>query len=66
MTMPRVRVVSYLVQPHLVLDDGDTLTPLAVQPITVTAADWPQVQEMCARAIEALQAQLGATGAIPA
>jgi hypothetical protein len=37
-----IRVVQFIVQPVLVDDDGETLTPLQVQPITVSAAEWPQ------------------------
>lgn len=36
-----IRVVQFIVQPVLVEDDGETLTPLQVAPITVTAAEWP-------------------------
>lgn len=37
-----IRVVQFVVQPVLVFDDGENLTPLQVSPITVPAADWPQ------------------------
>lgn len=37
-----IRVVQFIVQPILVDDDGTTLTPLQVAPITVPAAEWPQ------------------------
>lgn len=36
----RVRVVQYVVHPVLVVDDGDNLDPLQVEPITVPAAGW--------------------------
>jgi hypothetical protein len=37
-----IRVVQFIVTPMLVEDDGETLTPLQVAPITVSAAEWPQ------------------------
>lgn len=37
----RIRLVKLVVQPHFVIDDGDTLTESVAQPFTVSAADWP-------------------------
>jgi len=37
-----IRAVQFIVTPMLVEDDGETLTPLQVAPITVSAAEWPQ------------------------
>ncbi len=37
----RVRVVKWVVQPVLVLDDGDTLTPVDVEPQHVPADALP-------------------------
>lgn len=39
--MKRVRLIQMVMQPVLVADDGESLVPLDVQPITVSAADWP-------------------------
>lgn len=36
-----IRAVQFIVTPVLVDDDGETLTPLQVQPITVPASEWP-------------------------
>lgn len=63
--MARVRVLGYSVQPQLVLDDGDTLTPLPVQPFNVPAADWLRVQEICAEAAARLQATLDEQNTAP-
>jgi len=41
---PRLRVVQFIVQPVLVLDDGESLAPRQCEPITVPAsalADFP-------------------------
>lgn len=36
----RLRVVGWRVQPILMTDDGEDLTPLNVQPVEVPARDW--------------------------
>lgn len=41
----RIRVIQYVVQPTIVVDDGDTLEPLQIQPITVSAREWAQFVE---------------------
>lgn len=38
---PKARLVSVTVQLNVVADDGDTLHPLQIAPVNVTAADWP-------------------------
>ncbi len=58
MTAPRLWVVSYLVQPQFMVDDGETLTPLAVQPISVPAANWPDALALTAEAVNALRAEI--------
>jgi hypothetical protein len=40
---PRARLVGVTLQLDVVIDDGETLTPVRVQPIPVTAAQWPTV-----------------------
>jgi hypothetical protein len=37
----RVRLLKVIVQPVVVIDDGETLTELVGQPATVSAAQWP-------------------------
>lgn len=37
--MTRLRLVQLVVQPMIMADDGEHLTPLQVAPITVPAAD---------------------------
>lgn len=56
----RLRPVAYVIQPQFMVDDGDTLTPLPVQPITVPLADWPNVVELMAQATEQLRQQVEA------
>lgn len=36
----RLRIVGWNVQPVVMADDGDNLTPLPVAPQMVNAADW--------------------------
>lgn len=38
--MSRMRLVGWEVRPVVMLDDGDTLTPLSIGAQTITAADW--------------------------
>ena len=40
-TIRRLRLVGITLSLDIVDDDGDTLTPVQVQPIAVTAAQWP-------------------------
>lgn len=56
--MTRLRVVGYLVQPQIMADDGENLTPLPVQPVTIPAADWPNVLEAVAIGIAQLRQQV--------
>ncbi len=56
--MTRLRIVGYLVQPQLMADDGDNLTPLPVQPVAISAIDWPNVVELVSDAIEQLRPQV--------
>lgn len=39
---PRVRVASIVVQVQAFTDDGEHLTPLQVQPLTIPAAQWEE------------------------
>lgn len=38
----RMRLVGWEVRPVVMLDDGDTLTPVPVEPQTITAAGWAE------------------------
>lgn len=37
---PRLRVVAWRVQPLVMADDGEHLTPVEVQPAEIPAAQW--------------------------
>jgi hypothetical protein len=54
----RLRPVAFIVQPQFMVDDGENLTPLPVQPLTIGAADWPNVVEIVAVATEQLRQQV--------
>lgn len=41
----KVRLVKVIVQPILVVDDGENLSEQTVQPIHVPAAEWPTYPE---------------------
>lgn len=55
---PRLRPVAFVIQPQFMVDDGDSLVPLPVQPLTISAADWPNVVAMVAVAVEQLREQV--------
>jgi hypothetical protein len=40
--MKRLRLLKVIVQAVLVVDDGETLTEQNTQPMTISAADWPE------------------------
>jgi hypothetical protein len=57
----KVRVVKVIVQPILVADDGETLRELPIQPIEVSAKDWPAYPaEQFAEALVEMEANLNA------
>lgn len=39
--MKRIRAVKFVVHPVLVVDEGDELTSIDVEPIEVEPRDWP-------------------------
>jgi len=41
----KVRIISVIVTPQIVIDDGDNLIPQQVQPMTVLWRDWAQFAE---------------------
>lgn len=53
--MIRLRVVGYVIQPQVMADDGENLTPVQVSPVTVSSADWPNVVEMMSSALGELR-----------
>lgn len=53
----RVRVVGYQVVPSLLIDDGDSLVPLPVQPIPVGVKEWPDVVKTVEDAVKTLDKQ---------
>jgi hypothetical protein len=58
MTKRRLRMVAVVLQPQFMIDDGEYLIPVKVDSITVPAADWHQVVEMLASAVEQLRQQV--------
>lgn len=57
--MKQVRVIGWDVRPVLMVDDGEHLTPLDVQPVTVLAVHWDQFKNGGdAKAITDIQAQV--------
>ena len=38
--MTRMRLVGWMVQPVVMADDGENLTPVPVNPLNIPAADW--------------------------
>lgn len=62
--MPKLRLVKVHVQPVFVLDDGDSITEVEHQPITVPAAEWPTYSsERFPREVEEWQARIDAESA---
>lgn len=56
----RIRILSVQVTPHLVMDDGETLTPIETTPAMLTAADLAAFPEMLREQIAAEEARLNA------
>jgi hypothetical protein len=66
--MPRrARLLHVVVQPHIVIDDGESLEPRIGDAITVPATDWPTfATEQWPALLASLQEQLDAEDAPPA
>jgi hypothetical protein len=64
--MKKLRLLSVTLHPQFLADDGDNLTPLQVQPITMLAADWPNVLAQFAEGMEQLRAQVEQRDGVPA
>lgn len=45
MSERRARLVGWRVQPIVMADDGDTLTPVPVQPVEIPAAQWQEFKD---------------------
>lgn len=57
----QIRLLKVLVQPVFVVDDGDTLTEQATNPVEVSAVDWPTFATgPFVQGMEELQARLDA------
>lgn len=57
--MKRVRVVAWRVQPIVMVDDGDELVPIPVQPTDIPASQWQAFKDGGdAFAIEQIQEQV--------
>lgn len=41
----RLRLVRIHIRPEVVIDDGETLTPLDVEPITLSPSEWAKFRE---------------------
>jgi hypothetical protein len=50
--------VGWTVQPVLMADDGENLTPVPVAPQMIPAAQWPNVLELCAAGLEQVRRQI--------
>jgi hypothetical protein len=54
----RARLVGLTISLDVVIDDGATLTPVQIQPVVVTAAQWPTFD--MAAVLAEVEAQTGA------
>lgn len=55
----RLRLVRIHIRPEVVVDNGDTLTPLDVQPMTLTPSEWTQFRaDGWESSLEALAAEV--------
>jgi hypothetical protein len=54
----RLRPVAFIVQPQFMVDDGEFLTPLPVQPLTVPAAEWHNVVDLVNHFVEQVREQV--------
>lgn len=63
----KLRLLKVIVQPVFVVDDGETLTEQATEPVVVAAKDWPDYPKTgFATAVRALEEQLGSAEPPPA
>lgn len=62
----RVRLLKVIVQPVVVVDDGETLLEQEVRPVVVPAAAWEDFPAQFARDFAQLQARVAGGGDEPA
>lgn len=58
MSGKRARLLGLLVTPHLVIDDGENLTPIQASPLTVPAARLDDLPKLIRDALIDIQEQL--------
>lgn len=56
--MQKLRVLGYTVQTHLLVDDGDILTPVPTDPVNVSTTQWPNIVDLMEEARQKLEATL--------
>lgn len=56
----KLRLVKVMVQPIIVLDDGETLSEKTVQPIQVSASEWESYPQKMAEELKRTEAELNA------
>lgn len=62
--MKRIRALHFQVQPVLVVDDGEHLAQLAIDPIVISGADWPSyARDVWPNALAELEEQVNAADA---
>ncbi len=54
----RLRPIGYIVQPQFVVDDGEELTTIQVQPLSIPVQDWPNVVGLVEEATDQLRQQV--------
>lgn len=58
--MSRLRVIGWRVQPIVMVDDGEHLTPVPVQALEIAAKDWDEFKASGdVEAIDSIATQLG-------
>lgn len=59
--MRKLRLVKVVVQPVFVIDDGETLTELPVEPVLVSGAEWATyIETRWPQAVHALEQKINA------
>lgn len=60
----RLRLLRVTVQAEFIADDGETLEPVAVEPVTLTAAEWASYPATFEAARQSLEAQINTDTAL--
>lgn len=58
MSEKRVRLLGLLVTPHLVIDDGENLTPIQANPLTFPAVRLDDLPKLIREALVDIQEQM--------